>query len=212
MGNAMNSLAQTVSRLLRRFHRGEGGVVAIEFALILPVMVTMYFGVVALTSGYATKQRVESVSRTMADLVGRLKNKVVTPAEIDGIANAAAAIMAPYDGKGMLITLASVVVRKVGTGHEGKICWSTSRRIKSDGTLGVEAPPAEFAKGKVVTVPNGYNQLLASSYIVSEVKHTYKPVVGRGITGDIALRDEVPWPVRNVQQIEWTGLGPCPTV
>jgi Flp pilus assembly protein TadG len=208
----MQAPLQALTRLYRRFLKGEGGIVAVEFALILPIMVTLYFGVIALTNGYATKHRVESVSRVMSDLVGRLKNKVVTPAEIDGIATAAAAIMAPYDPQGMLITLASVVVRPVGTSYEGKICWSTSRRIKADGTLAIEAPPAAYAKGKVVTVPAGYNKLLSSSYIVSEVKHTYKPVIGKGITGDIAMRDEVPWPVRNVQQIEWTGQGPCPTV
>jgi Flp pilus assembly protein TadG len=205
---AVGSNFQTGVRRLRRFSRAEDGVAAVEFALILPVMLTTYFGIATLAEGYASKQRIELVSRTVSDLTGRVKSDVINAAEINNIATASAAIMAPYETDGMVITLASIVVRKKGSGVEGRVCWSASRRV-SHGTLVTVTPPAGFAPNTVVTVPEGY-KLASSSYIVSEVKHTYRPVVGDAITGDIAFRDEVPWPVRNVQQIAWEGQAACP--
>jgi hypothetical protein len=63
-------------------------------------------------------------------------------------------------------------------------------------------------KDKVVVVPEGYRQE-GTSYIIGVTRHTYKPVVGHAITGDIDFRDELPWPVRNVQQVAWEGQSPC---
>jgi hypothetical protein len=99
-------------------------------------------------------------------------------------------------------------VRQKGSAVEGRICWSASRRVEN-GQLVAVAPPAAFAPNTVVPVPDGF-KLASSSYVVSEVKFTYKPVIGNAIMGDIDFRDEVPWPVRNVQQVIWEGQSACP--
>jgi hypothetical protein len=127
---------------------------------------------------------------------------------VNNIALASTAIMEPYDSSGMRIALASVVVRKKGSGVEGRICWSAGRKIQN-GTLVASVPPPELAKDQVVVVPEGYRQE-GTSYIVSVTQHTYKPPVGNALTGDVEFRDELPWPVRNVQQIVWQGQSPCP--
>jgi Flp pilus assembly protein TadG len=190
-----------------RFRSSEGGMAAVEFALVLPFMVTLYFGLITLTDGYAIKQRIELTSRTVSDLTGRLNTGVINDGEVDNISTASAAIMAPYNAEGMIITLASVVVRAKGSGVEGQVCWSASREVQG-GLLGKVTPPPNLVPDTIVTVPEGYRQA-GSSYIVSEVKFTYKPVLGHAISGDINFRDELPWPVRNVQQVSWAGQPAC---
>jgi Flp pilus assembly protein TadG len=195
-------------RWARRFKSAKRGSVTVEFALVLPIMLTIYFGLVTITDGYAIKQRVELTSRTISDLTGRMKTDTINDADVTNVATASATIMAPYDSNGMVMTLASVVVRKNGANLQGQVCWSASRRV--DGSnLSSTTPPVELTKGKAVVVPDGFRQE-GTSYVLADVRQVYKPVVGHAISGDIELHDLLPWPVRNVQQVTWEGQGPCP--
>jgi Flp pilus assembly protein TadG len=192
----------------KRFGSADQGSVAVEFALVLPIMLTIYFGLVTITDGYAMKQRVELTSRTISDLTGRMKTDTINDTDVTNVATASAAIMAPYSADGMELTLASIVVRKDGAKLQGQVCWSSSRRV--DGSnLSPVTPPSELTKDAVVAVPEGFAQE-GTSYILADVRQIYKPVVGHAISGDIALHDVLPWPVRNVQQVLWEGQPACP--
>jgi hypothetical protein len=171
-------------------------------------MLTIYFGLVTVTHGYAVKERVQLASRTLSDLTGRLRTGIMNNAEVDNISTATAAIMVPYDLEGMVVTVASVVVRQQGGSVEGRVCWSASRVLRN-GVPTEVAPGPNLAPNTVVIVPEGYRQG-GSSYVVTEVKHVYRPAVGHAISGDVNFRDEIPWPVRNVQQIAWEGQPTCP--
>jgi Flp pilus assembly protein TadG len=204
----MERMSSSIAAGARRFATAEAGIAAVEFALILPIMVTLYFGLVTITNGYAIKQRIELASRTMSDLTGRLKTETINDAEVTNVATASTAIMAPYDSNGMAIALASIVVRKKGTEIEGRVCWSAARQIQN-GTLVTAPLPPELTQDRVVVVPEGFRQD-GTSYIVSVTRQTYKPVVGHAITGNIEFRNELPWPVRDVQQVIWEGRSACP--
>jgi Flp pilus assembly protein TadG len=209
-------MIRRLGEALRGFRRETRGSITIEFAMSVPVMITVYFGVVTFGNGFATKQRLETLSRTVADLAGRLPpvaptyTSVINATEVTNIATAAAAIMAPYDARGLTMTLASIVVRPQGSSVVGKVCWSASRRVAADGTLETVAVPAQYTVNAVVTVPEGY-RIAGNSYLVSDVEQVYRPVIGHAITGDINLRDTVPWPSRNGLQVIWQGQPACPT-
>ncbi len=104
---------QQLCARLQDFCRAREGMIATEFALVLPMMVTLYFGVLTFSDGFALKQRVQSLSRTAADLVSRITPPAIgTPpsvnaTEITNVAQAAASVLAPYDPAGATITLAS---------------------------------------------------------------------------------------------------------
>lgn len=55
----------------RRFIGSEGGVSAIEFALLAPVLLTLMLGSVTLYDAFRTNQIVAKVSSTIADMVSR---------------------------------------------------------------------------------------------------------------------------------------------
>jgi Flp pilus assembly protein TadG len=211
----MSALCAVVRGSVARFCRAREGIAATEFALVLPLMITLYFGVITFSDGFAVKQRLQFLARTAADLVGRLPSSptgalpTINAAEITNVALASAAILTPYDPAGLTIALASVVVRLNNGNLEGRVCWSAARKIVNQSTVATAAIPAHLAQNALVAVPAGF-AVPGASYLVSEVGHVYTPVVGHAITGDVQLTDRVPWPVRSGQQIAWQGQAPCP--
>jgi Flp pilus assembly protein TadG len=198
-----------------RFCREREGIAATEFALVLPLMVTLYFGVITFSDGFAVKQRLQSLSRTAADLVGRLPSSptgalpTINAAEVTNVALASAAILAPYDPAGLTIALASVVVRLNNGNLEGRVCWSAARRIVDRSTAATATVPARLTQNALIPVAPGF-AVPGASYLISEVRHVYTPVIGHAITGNVELLDQVPWPVRSGQQIVWQGQPACP--
>jgi hypothetical protein len=85
----------------RSLRRDERGVAAVEFALIMPVMVVLYFGVVEATRAVRTAQKVDFIAHTMADLAAqKLTNDgsgqvELTDADFDDIFSAAKMMIWP---------------------------------------------------------------------------------------------------------------------
>jgi Flp pilus assembly protein TadG len=62
------SSAAALRRRLLRCVQDERGVSAVEFALLLPLMVTLYLGGVEISQGLTIDRKVTLVARTVADL------------------------------------------------------------------------------------------------------------------------------------------------
>lgn len=200
LSRAIRPLARRV-RGLRALAASKEGVAAVEFAMVLPVMVLMYLGMTELTFAVNTDRKITLLSRTLADLTGRATTKLGT-AEFDAIFNAALAVMSPYKSDQTAMRLSSIVVKKVGGTDQnpvlkGTVCWSEARGP------GI----AKLSRGAEVVVPEGF-RTASTSYIRAEVKMPYAPVFGSGIlqmvtgTSGFALDEETPWPVRNVAEVE----------
>jgi Flp pilus assembly protein TadG len=189
----------------------DAGVAAVEFAMVLPVMVLMYLGMTEMTFGVNTDRKVTLLSRTLADLTGRATT--VSSGDMDTIFAASVSVMAPYKSDQAKMVVSSIVVKDTGTKDtagkpilKGTVCWSTARGSGA----------AALAKGTVVTVPDGF-QTADSTYIRAEVSMPYQPVFGTAILqtvsgkSAITLSEETPWPVRNVKEVVWQGTTPCLT-
>jgi len=57
--------------LLRRFRKAKDGLAAVEFAMLLPVMITLFFGVVELSLALACRADVTNMAAAAADLVAQ---------------------------------------------------------------------------------------------------------------------------------------------
>ena len=57
---------------LRDFARGQSGFAAVEFAMILPFMLTCYIGGVEIGDGVAIDRKVAITTHSIADLATRL--------------------------------------------------------------------------------------------------------------------------------------------
>jgi len=164
------------SRLIRRiasFARDRRGISAVEFAMLLPLMVTLYLGVVEVSQGVAIDRKVTLTTRTMADLASRVTS--INNADMTSLLNASAAVMAPYPPTPLKIVLSAVTIDGNGV---AKIAWSdtlngTARTVGATVSL-----PA------VLNVPN-------TTLIWSEVGYSYTPTMGYVVTGTLNLSDQL---------------------
>jgi Flp pilus assembly protein TadG len=92
-------------RTLRRLGRDEKGIAAVEFALILPLMVTLYVGSIQVTQGVLASRKMAMLSRTLSDIVAQQPTATTTPCSSAGLCDsamslifdAATAVMSPFD-------------------------------------------------------------------------------------------------------------------
>jgi Flp pilus assembly protein TadG len=178
-------------RSLRRFLADKRGVSAVEFAMLLPLMVTLYLGGTEVSQGVAVDRKMTLVARTLADLTAQATN--LADSDMNNIKAAATAVVAPFDDTKLGFTISSVVIdaQKVA-----KIKWIDNR----NGT--VRKP------GDVVTV----NDTLKESatypiYLIwAEAKYAYTPTIGYVITGPMNLTDQIYMRARQSDCVLRTGV------
>lgn len=181
-----------VWRRLRAFPLATAGVAAVEFAMILPVMLLLFLGMSEVTQGVNINRKVTILSRTIADITSRSSDGIDN-AQMDEIFSAALSVMAPYDISRVTMRVSSVYVEDDGGSLVGRVCWSDGRDI------------GPRAAGSSVDIPAGF-AVPDSSFILAEVGNAYTPMIGYAITGDLQLGETTPWPVRNVDEIERNGV------
>ncbi len=72
-----NTIKSAAYAAARRFGRKIDGIAAVEFALIVPIMLCMFIGTVELSQAITVDRRVTQVASTTADLVARQKTKYI---------------------------------------------------------------------------------------------------------------------------------------
>jgi Flp pilus assembly protein TadG len=172
----MNRVTLLIAWLMPRpaaLVRDTSGVSAVEFALLLPVMLTLYLGAVELSQGIAADRKVTLTSRTIADLVSQVTT--INNAGMTNSLNAAAAVMAPFPVSNLKVTVSSISIDANG---KATIAWSDSLNGSAR------------AVGSTVTLPAALN-VPSTSLIWSEVQYSYKPVVGYVITNTLTLKDQI---------------------
>ena len=171
--NGATALVDSIGRRLRRLVGDEHGVSAIEFALLLPLMVSLYLGAVEMSQGIAADRKVTLTARSIGDLVSQVSS--INNTDMTNALNAAGAVMAPFPLGNLKVTVSSV---KIDANGVATIDWSDTL----NGTA--------RTKGSTVTLPAALN-VASTSLIWSEVQYTYKPVVGYVITGTLSLKDQI---------------------
>ena len=161
-------------RLFRRFSPADlagdrSGVSAVEFALILPLMLTLYIGGIQISEALSINRKVGHVTSTLADLVTQTKS--ITNSDMTNILDASSSVMAPYSVDKLAITVSEIYIDSKGT---ATVKWSDARNATAlnVGTT-VSLPTA-------IAVPN--------SYVVAAVAHfPFTPGIGYVLTGTFDL-------------------------
>jgi Flp pilus assembly protein TadG len=160
---------------LRSAASDQKGVAAIEFALIVPIMIGLYLMLHETANGLRASRKVTMTARVLADLASR-------PATLDGagrsdIFGVAPTLIQPFDSKLVSMRLTSVCFDATG---QGKVDWS---QVSGSGY-------APYGRSASVSVPAGMG-VPNSSVVLAEVQYPYKPAVGYNITGTIMLSDSL---------------------
>jgi Flp pilus assembly protein TadG len=153
----------------KRLARDRSGVSAVEFALILPLMLALYVGGIQISEALSINRKVSHVTSTLADLV--TQSKSLTDSDLDNIFDASSSVMAPYSATPLQITVSEIKIDSDGT---GTVQWSDTR----NGTA--------LASGATVTLPAAI--AVPDSYVVMAVAHyPFTPAIGYVLTGSFDL-------------------------
>jgi Flp pilus assembly protein TadG len=157
----------------RRFAGDTQGVSAVEFALLLPLMLTMYLGGSEVSQAITASRKVTLVSRTVADLASQ--SSAITNVNMTNILNASAAVVSPFSGSKLKVTVSQV---KIDASNNATIEWSDTLNGTTRGT------------GTSVTLPAALN--VANTWLIwTEAEYLYEPTFGSGVTGNLQLKDQM---------------------
>jgi len=162
---------------INRFLKRKDGVAAVEFALIAPVMLTMYVGVVETGNFLSIDQKVTTAAASIADLVARAPH--IDDDEMALMFEAIAVIMRPSDITDMEIVVTAVKAEDDGNG-------GLRYRVKWSNTANGNAP-ARDADTFLPIPTTSQPPVNADDYlVVSELSYTYQPVI-QGAPGVSAI-------------------------
>jgi Flp pilus assembly protein TadG len=196
---------RTLPRPLRCFGRASSGTALVEFAVIFPVLVLIYLGLVGMSEGLSLNRKLSLVARTISDLLGRTTTSMTCTSFGDRLV-AATAVLAPYNPSGMTISVASVTTNNLAV---ATVMWSQARQITAAGTQTVVTVPAGWAEGSTVTPPTGF-AIKNATFFLTKIEKQFQPIAGSGIVGPLTLGETLGWPIRNSQPVLWSGTKVCP--
>jgi Flp pilus assembly protein TadG len=224
--------ATSMSRIWRRTRlavvslwHDRSGIAATEFAVIVPVMMVMFFGTVEISSGVAVDRKVTLIARTLADLVSQAApssanapNAPVNDTYLQNVFTAGIAILTPYctTPAGMQVSEIYVDSNQVAT-----VQWSKAATVGSCAANQATLANSTRHAGDIVTIPA--QLLVKQTYLLfSEVNYLYTPVgIGFVMKANVNLGDTAYSRPRQVVCVVYTtpnptqpppvNGNPCPT-
>ena len=159
--------AQAAKRA-KAFGRDRGGVAAIEFAMIVPIMVMLFFGTVEFSQALTADRRVAQMASTTADLVAQYDTLSV--AQVCNIFKISKSLLLPYPTSDLTISVTNL--QKTGTGTPAG-SWSEDLGCSGSG-------PYQGAYSTAVPAGLLPDQTAGTStcVVMAEVKYTFKPTIG----------------------------------
>ncbi|WP_245297277.1 TadE/TadG family type IV pilus assembly protein [Rhizobium oryziradicis] len=149
---------QLLIHRLQHFSKDTSGVGAVEFALIVPVLLLLYLGAFELTLGLNVASRATSSAGAIADIVAS-KDGNFNKAFLATMPDVAAAIFAPKPTTGFAMKITGI---QVDQSLNAKVAWSWAQ----DGSK-------PYSVGSAATMPSGM-AAASSSFVHVEFSIPYK--------------------------------------
>jgi Flp pilus assembly protein TadG len=166
-------------RLANAFRKSRGGVAAVEFAMLMPLMILMFFGTVELTQGFAAARKLDYLARDLADLTAQ-STSTLSSTDTATIFGAASSVFYPFSNAQMALT---GIIFKTGSDNleHAYTDWSV---VGPNG--GTARPCGELKRTSVAgnsppAVPDALFPAAGSAsttIIVADVSYTYQPLIG----------------------------------
>jgi Flp pilus assembly protein TadG len=186
-------------KFLRRCWKTDKGLAAIEFAFVLPILLTMLLGLVELSQAMSLRADVVNMASTGADLIAQ--ETTVGAGDMTNVFNALGAMVYPFDSGPATITLTSVI--DGGTGKAPKVAWSCTKggALETKGA----APSVALPTG-LITPGDG------SSVIWSKITYAFNSPISYFLVGTQNWTNNFYLKPRRVLQIPITaGTAGCNT-
>lgn len=174
-------------RLAQRFisfSRCRRGAGAIEFAIVVPVLLVLYIGGAELTMAVTLDRKLKHVATTLADLSSQ--QRYIRAEELDDMLSVAGKFLQPYDAEPFSITISGIEIDRDGN---GTVVWTRAR----DGVGKQRNFQFDFA---ALEAPK-------SSFVVAaEAQYAYRPRGGYGLQKPIKLQSLIYFQPRTGGRVE----------
>lgn len=162
-----------VRSAIQGFWRDRRGVSAIEFALIAPLMLLIYFGLVECCQGYMANRRASHTASIVADLVAQ--SDATTTQDLTSIFAIGDMIMRPFPSSPLSIRVSSVTIDANGA---ARVDWSQGNN---------KALTARVKNSVVSDLPSGLIEK-GESLILGETQFKYTSPFAKVIKTPIDFR------------------------
>ena len=182
----------------RGFRKSNDGAAAVEFAILLPLLISMFFGVVETSLALLCRADVSVMASTAADLISQVNAASTT--DITNVYSAAGTILYPYydpsNGSAKpTIRITSVIYDTTSQSTtSGKVAWTCTQA--GSGTL----TPSSRTVGATVTLPQAL-MTTNGSVIIAEIAYNYVSPTTKVITGPINMTNNFYTKPRRIAQI-----------
>ncbi|HEX5509132.1 MAG TPA: TadE/TadG family type IV pilus assembly protein [Pseudolabrys sp.] len=167
---------------LRNLWQDRRGISAVEFALLLPIMISLYLGGVELTEGLSVQRKVTLTANALVNLTAQSTalsdNSTPNTDDMNNIMAAASAVMYPHSADNMTAIVSCLKIDP--DTKQATVKWSVPFPSTGSG----------HAVGSIIAV----NSDLAggnANLLLSEVTYPYTPPVGYTITGTMNISDKM---------------------
>ena len=169
----MVSPMQNMSLRLRGLWTDRSGLAAVEFAMVFPMMVAMFFGVIECSTAISVDRKATQVARTLSDLTSQ--NMSMVDDDLKSFGQAAKAIMSPYPGLPLVSYVTQVYID--ASSGAARVQWSKELAIDGAGNVAISGTPPH-TPGTVVTLPSTIAVAKGTFVVWSEVSYKITPAVG----------------------------------
>ena len=192
-----------IRRRMRAFMRERSGIAATEFALIVPIMIAMYFGLMELTQALGHDRKAVLLARTLADITTQMQG--ITNADMNTIFSAATSTMAPYPADKIAMRITSFAIDGKGDAY---VDWSDVKNINAS------SPFAAYGRCRISNdLVDAQIRSHRSWLVVSEVVINHVPTFGTIVTpSGVEMRESMPMRPRVTTSIVREGVSntACP--
>ncbi|WP_411820421.1 TadE/TadG family type IV pilus assembly protein [Hyphococcus formosus] len=187
------SATSSLTGFVRRWKKAESGLAATEFAVLLPVLILLFFGLIEASNAMTVNRKVAISANTLADLVAQ--SEEIKESEVDDLFEGVMEMIRPNDPSGMTLKLSSVILDEDG---DPVVHWS---RDNKGGKPYAEGQ--EFTKLSDDTIIPSI-----ASLIIVEMSYTYQPSITNRVmdTPIHFTRQTIRWP-RLTTKVQLEGAG-----
>ena len=172
----------------RAFFRARGGATAVEFALLLPFLLTLYLGGFELTQALSTYRKLTDTTTELATIVSQ--SAVLSSASLNSIFGASTKIMSPYSTANLKVVVSEVTT---DASLHATVTWSQAYN-------GATPLPV----GSSVSLPSGLG-IANSNYVYVQTTYLYSPSIGAAFVPAIPLSNSIFMLPRASAAIAFTG-------
>lgn len=186
----MREQQSAIPSVLARLARSQRGVAAVEFALLVPVLLLAYLGATDLTQGLAVDRKLGQLAGMVSEQIAR--ESAVSEADVQAVMRTGEAIMRPFDFGRTKLRLTIVKVN----GRSAEVTAATERNW----TLEAERGDSYVLSDDLLVLADGHHVVIATA------AYEFRPSFG--VVGVMNLEQHSVHLVR--QQVEGFGFASAP--